>query len=291
MTVMSLRTDLAVETAAMNTAFSDKLPEGITRIRRGSAFSITEINVENDECGSRIGKRKGRYITLEAPRLSHISDRYRDMVYELCTEIRSFVKDRKKILVAGLGNDDITPDALGPCTASGVMATRHLREQEPDDEFLQGMRDVSVLLTGVMGTTGIETAEIIRAVLEKTNPELIIVIDALACSSPERLGTTVQISNTGISPGSGVENKRTEISERTLGIPVIAVGVPTIIDIHTVIESVTGVQTDENLPNMMVTPKNIDILIRHASRLIATGINMALQPSLDFDTAAEIAAG
>lgn len=288
---MSLRTDLAIETAEITDANSDMLPEGITRMNRGSAFRITEIRVESDRCGEKIGKRKGRYITLEAPRLSHISDRYRDMVLELCAEIRSFVKDRKKILVAGLGNDDITPDALGPCTASGVMATRHIREQEPGDEFLQNLRNVSVLLTGVMGTTGIETAEIIKAVLEKTEPELLIVIDALACSSPERLGTTVQISDTGISPGSGVENKRSEISERTLGIPVIAIGVPTIIDIHTVIESVTGIKTDDKLPNMMVTPKNIDILISHASRLIATGINMALQPSLDFDTAAEIAAG
>ena len=218
---MSMRTDLAVETAGSLTFDAEGKYEGIRKIERGSAFDITEIIVEDDESGRKIGKKKGRYLTLEAPRLSHISDRYRDMVSELCEELRSFVGNREKILVAGLGNDDITPDALGPCTASGVMATRHIRGQNTGDSFLDSLKDVSVLLTGVMGTTGIETAEIVKAVYEKTSPELIIIIDALVCSSPERLGTTIQICDTGISPGSGVENKRMEISEQTLGVPVI----------------------------------------------------------------------
>ena len=288
---MSMRTDLAVETAGSLTFDAEGKYEGIRKIERGSAFDITEIIVEDDESGRKIGKKKGRYLTLEAPRLSHISDRYRDMVSELCEELRSFVGNREKILVAGLGNDDITPDALGPCTASGVMATRHIREQNTGDSFLDSLKDVSVLLTGVMGTTGIEIAEIVKAVYEKTSPELIIIIGALVCSSPERLGTTIQICDTGISPGSGVENKRMEISEQTLGVPVIAIGVPTIIDIHTIIENITGNEADAGIPDMMVTPKNIDTIISHASRLIATSINLALQPSLDFEDAAEIACG
>lgn len=288
---MSMRTDLAVETAGSLTFDAEGKYEGIRKIKRGSAFDITEIIVEDDESGRKIGKKKGRYLTLEAPRLSHISDRYRDMVSELCEELRSFVGNREKILVAGLGNDDITPDALGPCTASGVMATRHIRGQNTGDSFLDSLKDVSVLLTGVMGTTGIETAEIVKAVYEKTSPDLIIIIDALVCSSPERLCTTVQICDTGISPGSGVENKRMEISEQTLGVPVIAIGVPTIIDIHTIIENITGNEADAGIPDMMVTPKNIDTIISHASRLIATSINLALQPSLDFEDAAEIACG
>ena len=288
---MSMRTDLAVETAGSLTFDAEGKYEGIRKIERGSAFDRTEIIVEGDESGRKIGKKKGRYLTLEAPRLSHISDRYRDMVSELCEELRSFVGNREKILVAGLGNDDITPDALGPCTASGVMATRHIRGQNTGDSFLDSLKDVSVLLTGVMGTTGIETAEIVKAVYEKTSPDLIIIIDALVCSSPERLGTTIQICDTGISPGSGVENKRMEISEQTLGVPVIAIGVPTIIDIHTIIENITGNEADAGIPDMMVTPKNIDTIISHASRLIATSINLALQPSLDFEDAAEIACG
>lgn len=288
---MSVRTDLALEAAGEGNTSEEHMSEGIIRRKRGKVFEITEIIIENDNSGKSINKGRGRYVTLEADRLSHLSDNYREMVYELRDELRSFLAGRKKVLVAGLGNDDITPDSLGPRTASGVMATRHIRGEAVEDDFLKELRDVSVLLTGVLGTTGIETAEIVRAVAERIKPDVVIVIDALACSSLSRLGTVVQISNAGISPGSGVENKRTEISERTLGIPVIALGVPTIVDVHTVIESVTGKQADENMPNMMVTPKNIDSLISHASRLIATGINMALQPTLDFDDAAEIAAG
>ena len=168
------------------------------------------------------------------------------------------------------------------------MATRHIKSEQVDDVFLNSLNDVSVLLTGVLGTTGIETAEMLKSVADRIKPELVIVIDALASSSFSRLGTSVQICDAGISPGSGVENRRKEISQRTLGIPVVAIGVPTIIDVHTVIESVTGDKPDENMPNMMVTPKNIDSLINHVSGLISTGLNMALQPSLDFEDAAEI---
>jgi len=287
--VMGLRTDLAIESSA---DFSEegKVP-GITKNVRKKAFEITEIIIESDEAGKPVNKPKGRYVTLEADRLSHLSDKYRKMTEELSDELKSFIKGRTNVLVAGLGNEDITPDALGPRIASGVMATRHIRSEGIDDEFLNGLNSVSVLRTGVLGNTGIETAEIIKAVTDRISPSLLIVIDALACSSLSRLGTTVQISDAGISPGSGVENKRKEISERTLGIPVIAVGVPTIVDVHTVVENVTGREADENMPNMMVTPKNIDSIIEHASRLVATSINMALQPSLGFDDAAEIAAG
>ena len=210
------------------------------------------------------------------------------MVYELCEELKKFIGNKRSVLVAGLGNDDITPDALGPRTAARVMATRHIKSEQVDDVFLNSLNDVSVLLTGVLGTTGIETAEMLKSVADRIKPELVIVIDALASSSFSRLGTSVQICDAGISPGSGVENRRKEISQRTLGIPVVAIGVPTIIDVHTVIESVTGDKPDENMPNMMVTPKNIDSLINHVSGLISTGLNMALQPSLDFEDAAEI---
>ena len=144
-------------------------------------------------------------------------------------------------------------------------------------------------MSGVLGTTGIESAEIVKAITEKIKPDIIIVIDALACSELSRLGKTIQISDAGISPGSGVENKRKELSQRTLGVPVIAIGVPTIIDMHTIVEELTGKRANNNMPNMMVTPKDIDQLVSHASRLISTGLNLALQPALDFDDAAELA--
>lgn len=283
---MSIRTDLAMELAEKADSKG-----GIKHTVRGKAFKITEILLENDAAGASIGKGKGKYVTLETQALSTLNDNYKEMVQEFADELNGFVGDRNSVLVVGLGNDDITPDALGPCAASRVMATRHLKKEMPGDEFMCGLRDVSVLLSGVLGTTGIESAEIVKAVVERTSPDMLIVIDALACSDLSRLGKTIQISDAGIAPGSGVENKRKELSQKTLGIPVIAIGVPTIVDVHTVVECITGDEPDANMPNMMVTPKNIDSLINHASRLIATGINLALQPSLDFEDAAEMAAG
>lgn len=282
---MAFRTDLALELADR-----EKIQEGITRTIRGKAFKITEIVIEDDKYGKNIGKGKGRYITLEGESLSALSDNYREMTEEFAQEVKKILGDSEgQVLIVGLGNDDITPDALGPLSASGVMATRHLKTELAEDEFLSSLRGVSVLLSGVLGTTGIESAEIVKAITEKIKPDIIIVIDALACSELSRLGKTIQISDAGISPGSGVENKRKELSQRTLGVPVIAIGVPTIIDMHTIVEELTGKRANNNMPNMMVTPKDIDQLVSHASRLISTGLNLALQPVLDFDDAAELA--
>ena len=282
---MAFRTDLALELADR-----EKIQEGITRTIRGKAFKITEIVIEDDKYGKNIGKGKGRYITLEGESLSALSDNYREMTEEFAQEVKKILGDSEgQVLIVGLGNDDITPDALGPLSASGVMATRHLKTELAEDEFLSNLRGVSVLLSGVLGTTGIESAEIVKAITEKIKPDIIIVIDALACSELSRLGKTIQISDAGISPGSGVENKRKELSQRTLGVPVIAIGVPTIIDMHTIVEELTGKRVNNNMPNMMVTPKDIDQLVSHASRLISTGLNLALQPALDFDDAAELA--
>ena len=134
-----------------------------------------------------------------------------------------------------------------------------------------------------MGQTGIETAELIHAVCRETKPSAVIAVDALACSDISRLGKTIQISDAGISPGSGVANARCEISQRKLGVPVIAVGVPTVVDMHTIVRSLTGIEIDRELPNMMVTPRDADRLAERASQLVALGINLALQPTLSFD--------
>lgn len=275
---MNFRTDLAVE------QITDTLPSGVHVEKRGEVFEITEITIADDRHRQSLGKGRGKYITLESGSLSRFSDDYEDMAQELADEIRPLVPDGE-IFVVGLGNRDITPDAVGVQTAEKVLATRHLRDEldSEEEKFLTSLRRVSTFAGGVMGQTGIETAEIVKAVCSEIKPSAVIAVDALACSDISRLGTTIQISDSGISPGSGVSNTRRELSQANLGVPVIAVGVPTVVDMHTIVRSLAGVEIDGDLPNMMVTPRDIDRLTERASQLIAFGINLALQPSLTFD--------
>lgn len=177
------------------------------------------------------------------------------------------------VLVAGLGNVSITPDALGPAAARQILATRHVGEETAAALGIRSFRPVSVLAPGVLGQTGMETCEILAALVRETKPAALIAIDALAAGDPERVGTTVQICDSGISPGSGVSNRRKELSRRTLGIPVIAIGVPTVVD-----------YPRENDPEpMMVTPREIDTVIENAARTIAMAVNCALQPELSLE--------
>lgn len=281
---MDYRTDLALERIQPD---EGGIPEGIDVLRRGKAFGITEIVIPDDSFRESIGKGSGRYITLEAGSLSRFSSDHSAMAQELAGELSALVPEGE-VLVAGIGNSDITPDALGPETAAKVLATRHLREELCGDDFLCSLRRVSVIAGGVLGQTGIETAELIRAVCRELRPAAVIAVDALACSEVSRLGTTVQITDTGISPGSGVANARRELTERTLGIPVIAVGVPTVADMRVIARDLTGAEPAEStdLPEVMVTPRDIDRLTERASQLIACGINLALHPSLSYEDAA-----
>lgn len=275
---MNIRTDLALE------HFPDEnISEKVHINTRKGTFSITEIILDDDSYTETLGKGKGRYVTLEGQDLTVFSDTYENMVYELSQEIIKFIPDGD-ILVVGLGNSDITPDALGPAVTSKILATRHLEKEleNETDNFLTSLRRVSAFAGGVLGQTGIETAEIIRAVCSETKPDGIIVIDALACSDVRRLGTTIQISDAGISPGSGVANARKELSEKLLGIPVIAVGVPTVVDMYTIVKNFTD-SDFHDIPNMMVTSREIDRLIERSAQLISSGINLALQPSLTLD--------
>ena len=207
------------------------------------------------------------------------------MAEELAEEIKKLVPGGK-ILIAGLGNDDITPDALGVATADRIFATRHLKdefgEKESDENFPR-LREVAVISAGVMGKTGIESMEIVKSVCERIGFDGVIAVDALACSDISRLGTTIQISDSGISPGSGVQNKRKELSEGTLGIPVIAIGVPTVADMHTIAMNLTGKELEKDLPNMMVTPRNIDMLTEKTARLLGMSINLALQENMSYE--------
>ncbi|MBQ6168742.1 MAG: GPR endopeptidase [Ruminococcus sp.] len=274
---MDIRTDLALESIS-----PDSLPESVHISTRGRAFRITEITIDDDSCLDTIGKGRGRYITLEGSSLSRFAEDYQSMTEELAAELSALVPEGD-ILVAGIGNNDITPDAIGPQTAAKVLATRHLSCDTAEEEFFASLRRVSSLAGGVMGQTGIESAELIRAVAAELRPAAVIAVDALACTDISRLGTTIQLTDTGISPGSGVSNHRIELSENVLGVPVIAVGVPTVVDMHTIVRSLTGEKINRELPNMMVTPRDIDRLTERASQLIAFGINLALQPALSFE--------
>lgn len=274
-----IRTDLALEQAA---ALS---PENtVPVIRRGKAFAVSELNITDKAMSQRLGRDMGRYITLECDALSRLPDAFQAQAEELAAEISSFLP-KGDVLVVGLGNSGITPDALGPAVADKILATRHLRkelqENDPELAFLRSLRPVSVLANGVLGQTGIEAAELTAAVQNTIRPAAVIVIDALACSDVGRLGTTVQISDAGISPGSGVQNRRKELSRHTLGVPVIAIGVPTVVDLHTIVRHYTSF-SDADAPNMMVTPRDIDKLIEHAARLIGCSLNLALQSAMSF---------
>ncbi|MBQ8124038.1 MAG: GPR endopeptidase [Ruminococcus sp.] len=276
---MDLRTDLALEQFS-----ADDLPEGVTCRTRGGAFRVTEITIADDSLRPVMGKGKGRYITLEGDDLSRFSDDYEELARELAEELRVFIPEGD-VLVAGLGNIDITPDAVGPMTVSRVLATRHLQDElDPHEEdFLTSLRKVSTVAPGVLGQTGVETAELLKGICREIEPAAIVAVDALACSDISRLGTTIQISDAGISPGSGVSNARKELSSALYGIPVIAVGVPTVVDMHTIVRSSTGEEPSPDLPNMLVTPRDIDRLTERASQLLAFGIDLALHPALTFD--------
>lgn len=279
---MSIRTDLAVE---MIDEDASSLPKGIKRkLRKSSACSVTEIIVTDDAAGARIGKTKGRYITIETDRLSASPMDFEEQVDNIAEEIISLKgENRKTALIVGLGNSDITPDALGPMVISHIIATRHLHDELPDGHELKQLNRVSAIAPGVLGQTGIEAAEVIKSLCDTVKPDCVIVIDALACSDISRLGSTIQLTDTGISPGSGVQNRRKEFTEETLGIPVVAVGVPTVVDMHTIVENITGNPPDKHLPNMMVTPRDVDKLIERTARLLAFSINKAVQPMLTIE--------
>lgn len=278
----AIRTDLAVE----RTAAAPSLP-GVTQKHREGAFSVTEITIANDTCGAPIGKPAGRYVTLEASALNRNHEEYQSMAEELAAELTHFLPKEGCVFVAGLGNYAVTPDALGPRVASKVLATRHLSTALTEEElsYLPTLRPVCVLAGGVLGQTGMESAELLEAVCRQVKPAAVVAVDALACADLSRLGTTIQMSDSGISPGSGVANHRTELSLKTLGVPVVAVGVPTVVDLHTAVQSIYGKSVPHNRPNMMVTPRDVDRLIDHAGDLLACSLNMALHPGMTFSQA------
>ncbi len=257
---MSLRTDLAIE------------KEDIKNL-----FEKEEETRENIKI-TRLQNNSEKYVTIDFESLERIVD-YEPLEEEILKGIEYvFEGEKETALVAGLGNTEITPDAVGPLTANKILATRHIMGEFAEKNGLEDLKSVAVISPGVLGKTGIETAEIIKGVKDKINPSFLIVIDALASSSLSRLFRSVQISNQGISPGSGVKNKRKEISEKTFSVPVIAIGVPTVVDAKNLAGEITG---EKGGADMILTPKDADLLTQKISEIIARSINRFLQPETD----------
>lgn len=312
----SIRTDLAVEAKEeYEKSKKGKIPGVEVDEVKGDTLMVTRVKVVNKEGEKIIGKPIGTYITIESPALRDLEQDTLDEVSEsLAKELASVTKlDKDKTaLVVGLGNWNVTPDALGPRVVSRLMVTRHLKQIIPD-KIEEGIRPVCALSPGVLGLTGIETGEIIKGVVDKIKPDIIIVIDALASRKMSRVSTTIQLSDTGISPGSGVGNKRMELNKDAFGVPVIAIGVPTVVDAATMANDAIDLVIDDMIDktqnnknfydmlkninrdekyvlirellspyigNLMVTPKEVDSIIDNISKIIANGINIALHPSI-----------
>lgn len=278
---MGMRTDLALESEQQVRASSEI--KGLRKRERHSEaadLEITEIEITDTEAAQLIGKPVGHYVTLKSTQ-GRFSDRCGLMEAEadcLAAEILRLAKRPERILFAGIGSRDITPDSLGPRVASGVLATRHIKRLALDLDTSM-LAEVTVTAPGVMAQTGVEAQTLIRALCREVEPQLVIVVDALACSELSHLGSTLQLCDTGISPGSGVENARAELSEATLGVPCIAIGVPTVTDCSVIAESSGGIAKGE-YAGMIVTPRDIDQLISRTAALISAAVNKALHPTL-----------
>ena len=255
---------------------------------------VTTVRIETENGAAVMGKPVGNYITLEAPKMAEADESYhREISGKLMEVLEGCLpekEDGQSILIIGLGNRNVTPDALGPLVVEHLDITRHL-VKEYGKYALDGEADrlVSAVVPGVMGQTGMETVEIVRGIVEETEPDFVIAIDALAARSVRRLNRTIQIANTGIAPGSGVGNHRNAITEETVGVPVIAIGVPTVVDAATIvgdsIEEYVAKCRDEGmrenkehlippyLYGMFVTPKDIDETMERTSYTISEALN------------------
>lgn len=288
-----VRTDLAVEAydGSDGTEYTtDDCKEG-----ESGKIGVSRLRIVTEAAEKRLGRPRGMYITVTSPGFGELDDggvdRLAGMVSaELSAMARRLTgRDDSDVMIAGLGNREMTPDAVGPETASRVSATRHVRRIDPDLFGRMGCRAISVLAPGVTGQTGIETAELLRAAVRAAEPDIVIAVDALAARSCERLGCTVQISDTGISPGSGVGNDRCGLDRESLGVPVIAVGVPTVVNSAVLVSEALGeaeMLPDSGLPDKLeavlkrgrsfyVSPRESDVITRRAAVILSRAIENA----------------
>lgn len=262
--------------------------EARNSVREG--YQVTTVHILNQRGAKALEKPVGKYVTVELDGLRRREqDAFGRAARALAEELSEMIQipQDASVLVVGLGNRAITPDAVGPKTADYTMVTRHLVEQVP--EHFGAFRPVSALAAGVLGTTGMESGELVAAVVREIKPSCVIAVDALASRSLKRVCRTVQIADTGIVPGSGVGNARTALNQETLGVPVVAVGVPTVVDALTLAADImAGAGVGEADPaalaeggqGLIVTPREIDSDVSDLSKVIGYGINLALQPGL-----------
>lgn len=306
----NFRTDLACERRDIYKKVNGlEEIEGIETEQKGDEIKINTVKITNEKGEQAIGKPKGTYVTIDIKDFKIADEEKIQKASEAVTEelkklINNHATKTDDILVVGLGNRFVTPDSLGPKVITEIEITRHLLKYVP--QYLEpNTRPVSAVSPGVLGTTGIETFEIVKGIVDNINPKLLIVIDALASRSIERISSTIQIADTGIVPGSGVENARKTLNKESLGIPVIALGIPTVVDLGTIIdegldlfiaklqekaesnEYLNKLKEQDNYEdikealtpndyNMIVTPKEIDDLIEKMKDVIARGINFAV---------------
>ncbi|MGI6364377.1 MAG: GPR endopeptidase [Bacillota bacterium] len=313
-----LKTDLVIEAHEVLLQTS-QLPEieGVKRDYRSyEGIDISIIEIVTAQAAEMLGKSPGKYITVEASGLKDKNSELEErLVGVLCEQLQGILAldEEATVLVVGLGNWNVTPDSLGPSVVEGLYVTRHLKALHPE-KLGPGFRNVCAIAPGVLGLTGIETSEIIYGIVQRLKPDMVIAIDALAARSMHRLNTTIQISDTGIYPGSGVGNRRQGITRETLGIPVIAIGIPTVVDAATLTNDVIDLliaafrkeaKAGDNVSQMlalfnnfdkaekhkliqevldpavglmMVTPKEVDRLLADISALLANALNAALHP-------------
>jgi spore protease len=291
----NIRTDLALEAR-------EDLPQlqgvAVDVNRDDQDIAITRVEIQTQEAAARLGKPRGVYVTLEAPSLRKrdplLEERVSHCMAEQMRRLSPSIGREDAVLVAGLGNWNITPDSLGPKVVDRVMVTRHLLEVIPDEVDAR-VRPVCALAPGVLGITGLETLEVLSGVVSRLHPRLVIVVDALAARTTSRMSTTIQISNTGIQPGSGIGNKRAPIDESTLGVPVLSVGVPLVVYAATIVTDTIALlegrseeQPDreleqslrnivsEHMGELVVTPKEVDTHVDDASRIVAMGLNLMI---------------
>lgn len=320
LSLFNVRTDLALEAVEMATELSTAPIPGVEKdVMEEQGIKITRLHVQNNIGSQAIGKMIGHYITIEVPELRNGDTTLQDRVAtHMAKEFEQFlarlnIPKNAKVLIVGLGNWNITPDALGPIVVENVMVTRHFFELMPND-VAPGYRPVSAVSPGVLGITGIESSEIVKGIVDQSKPDLVIAIDALASKSLERVNTTIQIADTGIHPGSGIGNKRKGLTFETLGVPTIAIGVPTVLYASTIVNNtiemmrnhlaqqngdndkilglLNQMSEQERLMfvkevlepvghNLLVTPKEIDEFIEDIGNIIASGLNAALHEAVD----------
>ncbi len=280
-----IRTDLIIESNHLETGtiVNEKIVSNQNVEIRGVAIKevwnedhsikITTVQIRTEEGAKAMERPIGTYITMELPELLQEEEELQEKAEkELEKQLRELLvgKTAEHILVVGLGNREVTADAIGPLTIEQLLVTRHLFPKEKEaSEQLKKYRKISAIVPGVMAQTGMETMELLQGIVEKVQPDIVLVIDALAARSPKRLNTTIQLTDTGISPGAGVGNNRKELNELTLGCPVIAIGIPTVLDAVTIAKE----EVMEEVTQFFVMPRNIDSSVQYVSELLAGGIN------------------